>query len=81
MNGFLSPGPVHIVVAIAAAILVLDLAAAIVWVRDLRRSAARGALDRIAVPDASTALGGQPYADLKQRLIHAAGVDLQAGRP
>ena len=81
MNGFLSSGAVHIVVAIAAAVLVLDLLAAILFVRDMRRRAAVRALERITVPDAAAVMAGQPYADLKQRLSHAAGVDLEAGRP
>lgn len=81
MNGFLSPGAVHVIVAIAAIILGLDVFAVVLLVRDVRRGAGRRALDQIAVPDTATVMSGQPYGDLKQRLIHAAGVDLEAGRP
>lgn len=81
MNGFLSPGAVHVIVAIAAAVLVLDVVAAILFVRDMRRRAAVRALERITVPDTAAVMAGQPYTGLKQHLTHAAGVDLQAGRP
>lgn len=76
MSGFLSPGAVHVIVTVAAITLAIDLLAAVLFVRDMRRRAARRALDRVTVPDAATAMRGKPYRGLQDRLLDA----MQAGR-